>query len=242
MLAPFIDMRAGVEVSRPIAFDNSYNYTVNYKEIIANQALMYLRKRKMGEAAFLANKLPDTGKFHELKMIIDLQTLFFKQNKTAEEEERAQKALDYVMQTNPVNRAVLSTELAPELGYTYKQVEPLIDSLPDNLAKKWYLKGVITANDPDMENATMTDLINKYGADLALKLQAIDCPDFLAYFQHSFDLEPSFKKYYPTDASVNDDLRKRYPYKEEDIPVYRKRFKYITQSVNDDDKKAEEAK
>lgn len=48
----------------------------------------------------------------------------------------------------------------------------------------------------------MTDLINKYGADLALKLQAIDCPDFLAYFQHSFDLEPSFKKYYVTDASV----------------------------------------
>ena len=242
VLSPFVDMQAGIEVSRPIAFDNSYNYTVNYKEIVANQALMYLRKRKMGEAAFLANKLPDTGKFHELKMIIDLQTLFFKQNKTAEEEERAQKALDYVMQTNPVNRAVLSTELAPELGYTYKQVEPLIDSLPDNLAKKWYLKGVITANDPDMENATMTDLINKYGADLALKLQAIDCPDFLAYFQHSFDLEPSFKKYYATDASVNDDLRKRYPYKEEDIPVYRKRFKYITQSVNDDDKKAEEAK
>ena len=42
ILAPFIDMQAGVEVSRPIAFDNSYTYTVNYKEIVANQALMYL--------------------------------------------------------------------------------------------------------------------------------------------------------------------------------------------------------
>lgn len=241
ILAPFIDMQAGIEVSRPIAFDNSYTYTVNYKEIVANQALMYLHKRRLGEAAFLANKLPDTGKFHELKMLIDLQTLFFKQNKTPDEEMRANKALQYVMQSNPVNRAVLSTELAPELGYTYKQVEPLVDSLPDNLAKKWYLKGVIAANDPDMENATMTDLINKYGADVALKLQAIDCPDFLAYFQHSFDIDASFKKYYATDANVNDDLRKRYPYKDADIPVYRKRFKYITKSISNDDNQAEEA-
>ena len=145
------------------------------------------------------------------------------------------------MQSKPVNRAVLNTELAPELNYTYKQVEPLVDALPDNLAKKWYLKGIIAANDPDMEDVTMTDLVNKYGADVALKLQAINCPDYLAYFQHCFDIDDSFKKYYATDANVNDDLRKRYPYKEEDAPVYRKRFKYITKSVSDDDKQAEEA-
>ena len=247
ILKPFIDMQAGIEVSRPIAFDNSYNYTVNFKEIVANQALMYLRKRKLGEAAFLANKLPDTSKFHELKMLIDLQTLFFKQNKTPAEEARAKAALDYVMNTNPVNRAVLSTELAPELGYTYKQIEPLIDSLPDNLAKKWYLKGVVVANDPDMENVTITDLINKYGADIALKLQAIDCPDFLAYFQHSFDLDDSFHKFFNTDANISDDLRKRYPYKEASIPDYRERFKYITMSteetapVETEENKAEEA-
>ena len=241
VLAPFIDMQAGLEVSRPIAFDNSYTYTVNYKEIVANQALMYLRKRKMAEAAFLADKLPDTDKFHALKMLIDLQTLFFKQNKTADEIMRAEKALDYAMQSKPVNRAVLNTELAPELNYTYKQVEPLVDALPDNLAKKWYLKGIIAANDPDMEDVTMTDLVNKYGSDVALKLQAINCPDYLAYFQHCFDIDVSFKKYYATDANVNDDLRKRYPYKEEDAPVYRKRFKYITKSVSDDDKQAEEA-
>ena len=168
--------------------------------------------------------------------------LFFKQNKTPEEEARAKTALAYVMQSNPVNRAVLSTELAPELGYTYKQVEPLVDSLPDNLAKKWYLKGIIAANDPDMDNVTLTDLISKYGSETALKLQAIDCPDFLAYFQHSFDLEPSFKKFYTTDANVSDDLRKRYPYKEANIPVYRKRFKYITKTEDNDDEKAEVAK
>lgn len=248
VLAPFIDMRAGVEVSRPIAFDNSYNYTVNYKEIIANQALMFLRKRKLGEAAFLANKLPDTGKFHDLKMLIDLQSLFFKLNKTQEEEARAQEALAYAMNSSAVNRAVLSTQLAPELGYSYKQIEPLVDSLPDNLAKKWYLKGIITANDPDMDNLTISDLIDRYGGDTALKLQANDAPDFLAYFQHSFDMDSTFQKYYATDANIGDDVRRRYPYKEANIASYRERFKLLTgeeeaQKPEETDKKeAEEAK
>ena len=39
-----------------------------------------------------------------------------------------------------------------------------------------------------------------------------------------------------------DDLRKRYPYKEANIPVYRKRFKYITKTEDNDDEKAEVAK
>ena len=82
ILEPFIDMSSGLEVSRPVAFESSYMYTVNFREVVANQALMYLKARKMSQAAFLANKLPDTPEYHELKMLIDLETLFFKQNKT----------------------------------------------------------------------------------------------------------------------------------------------------------------
>lgn len=228
ILAPFIDMRAGVEVSRPIAFDNSYNYTVNYKEIVANQALMCLRKRKLGEAAFLANKLPDSGKFHELKMLIDLQTLFFKLNKSAGEVVRARAALEYAMNSSTVNRALLSVQLAPELGYTSKDIEPLVDPLPDSLAIKWYLKGIIAGHDADMDNLTISDLIDRYGADTALKLQENDTPDFLAYFQHCFDLDSTFYKYYITDSNIADDVRLRYPYKMANIPLYRERFRLLT--------------
>ena len=152
------------------------------------------------------------------------------------------------MNSSAVNRAVLSTELAPELGYTYKQIEPLVDSLPDNLAKKWYLKGIITANDPDMDNLTISDLIERYGGDAALKLQANDAPDFLAYFQHSFDMDSTFQKYYATDANIGDDVRRRYPYKEANIATYRERFKLLTgdeeaQKPEETDKKeADEAK
>ena len=68
ILEPFIDMSSGIEVSRPVSFESSYMYTVNFREIVANQALMYLKSRKLAQAAFLANKLPDTPEFHELKM------------------------------------------------------------------------------------------------------------------------------------------------------------------------------
>lgn len=228
VLEPFIDMQAGLEVSRPIAFDNSYMYTVNYPEVVANQALMYLKSRKLAQAAYLANKLPDIERFHELKMLIDLESLFFKMNKTPEEEERARRALDYVMNINPINKVVLSFELAPELGLTYSSLEPTIDALPDDMAEKWYLKGVIAANDPDIDEDNFSQLIDLYGAEMALKIQANGTPNFLAYFQHAFDMNPIFyDKFYKTDANVSDDTRAKYPYDINKVKDYREKFNFL---------------
>lgn len=226
VLEPFIDMSSGIEVSRPVAFESSYTYVVNFKEIVANQALMYLKARKLSQAAFLASKLPDTDEFRELKSMIDLQALFFKQNKTPDEEVRASNALRHVMNSSLINRAVLSVELSAELGLAYSSLEALVDSLPDNSAKKWYLKGIIAANNPDIEEENdFTRLIKEFGSELAVKLQANETPRFLAYFQHCFDLEPTFyKKYYVSDANVNDDVRKKYPYEEDKIAQYREKF------------------
>ena len=229
ILEPFIDMASGIEVSRPVAFESSYMYTVNFREIIANQALMYLKARKLSQAAFLANKLPDSPEFHELKMLIDLEALFFKQNKTIEEEERAKKALTYVMGANMLNHTILSIELAPELELSYASLESMVDSLPDNLAKKWYMKGIIAANNPDIESENdFSTLIQEYGAELAVKMQTNETPRFLAFFQHCFDLDPTFyEKFYKSDANVSDDIRKKYPYVEADKDLYREKFRYI---------------
>jgi len=229
ILEPFIDMSSGLEVSRPVAFESSYMYTVNFREVVANQALMYLKARKMSQAAFLANKLPDTPEFHELKMLIDLETLFFKQNKTMEEEERAQTALKSVMGANSLNQAILSVELAPDLDLTYEALNPMVDSLPDNLAKKWYMKGIIAANNPDIESENdISTLIQEFGAELAVKMQTNETPKFLAYFQHCFDIDPTFySKFYVTDANVPDDVRKRYPYEESKKELYREKFRYL---------------
>ena len=159
-------------------------------------------------------------------MFIDLESLFFKQNKTPEEEQRASNALNFVMNQSPLNRAILSVELAPELGLSYETLNPLVDSLPDNLVKKWYLKGVIAANNPDIEQENdFMNLIKEFGTEAAVKMQTNDTPKFLAYFQHCFDLDPSFyERFFKTDGNITDEIRKRYPYVESKKDLYREKF------------------
>ena len=224
ILSPFVDMKARLEVSRPISFDNEYRYTVNRREIVANQAIMYFKSMKLGEAYHLASKLPDTDEYKDIKMFTDLETLFFKQGKTPDEDRRAKEALSYVMRSNAENYAILSFELASELGKTYEELEPLIDSLPDNSAKKWYMKGVIAAGKPDMSDDDFMELTAKYGPDVALRMTDNTTPAFLAYFQHSFDMKPQYKGFYNSDANIPDDVRKRNPYEEKNIEQYRQKF------------------
>lgn len=224
ILAPFVDMKAGLEVTRPISFDNNYRYMVNRKEIVANQAIMLFKSMKLGEAYHLASKLPDTNEFKEIKMFIDLETLFFKQGKTPDEERRAKEALSYVLNSNPENYAILNFELAPELGKTYEELEPLIDALPDNSAKKWYMKGIIEAGKPEMSDDEFMELTGKYGPDVALRMSDTSNPAHLAYFQHSFDMNPQYKGYFNSDANLPDDIRKRNPYDEKKADQYRQKF------------------
>ena len=157
-------------------------------------------------------------------MFTDLETLFFKQNKTADEARRAKEALDYVMKTNAENYAILNFELASELGKTYEELEPLIDSLPDNNAKKWYMKGVIEAGKPEISDEDFMELTAKYGADAALRMTDNTFPAFLAYFQHCFDMKPQYKSLYNTDANIPDDVRKKSPYDEKKAEQYRQKF------------------
>lgn len=224
ILAPFIDMKAGLEVERPISFDNTYRYRVNRRELVANQAVMCFKAMKLGEAYHLASKLPDTDAYKDIKMFTDLETLFFKQTKTPDEARRAQEALDYVMRSNAENHAILLFELAPELGKSFADVEPLVDALPDNSAKKWYMKGVIEASKPEVSDEDFMDLATKYGVDVALRMTDNSNPAFLAYFQHSFDMQPQYKGYYNIDANISDETRKKYPYDEKKAAEYRQKF------------------
>ena len=157
-------------------------------------------------------------------MFTDLETLFFKQNKTADEARRAKEALDYVMKTNAENYAILNFELASELGKTYEELEPLIDSLPDNNAKKWYMKGVIEAGKPEISDEDFMELTAKYGADAALRMTDNTFPAFLAYFQHCFDIKPQYKGLYNTDEKIPDYVRKKSPYDEKKAEQYRQKF------------------
>lgn len=229
ILEPFIDMKSGLEAQRQISFDNEYKYTVNRCELVANQAVMLFRSMKLGAASHLAGKLPDTDEFRDIKMFTDLETLFFKQHKTADEQQRATRALHYVMQSSELNRAVLSLELAPELGKTYEEVEPLVDTLPDDSPQKWYMKGVIAANSAETSDDDFMELAAKYGAEKALLMKENQTPAFLAYMQHCFDLDAAYRtKYFNVDANISDEIRKKFPYDVAKAGVYREKFEALT--------------
>ena len=228
ILRPFCDLKSGLEVSRQIAFDNAYRYTVNRREVVANQAVMLFRDMKLNAAAHMAAKLPDTPEYRDVKMFTDLETLFFKQQKSADEERRARRALQYVMASSLENRAVLTYELAPELGYSYQQAERVVDSLDADNAKRWYMKAMIAANTAANSETDFMELVNQYGVDEALRRQENTTPLFLAYLQRAFDLDSSMKQLYATDVHLTDDQRKQHPYDPAKATAYRKKFKDAT--------------
>lgn len=228
ILAPFVDMQHaayGVDKQLAVSFENNKEtYVVNRRAIVANQAIMYFKAKKLGQAQFLANKLPDSDEYKDIKMLTDLETLFFKQNKSEEEQRRAMTALRYAMGRSKLNNAVLNFELANELGHELKDVKPLVDSLDDNVPQKWYMEGVIAAQDPDNEDEYM-DLVSKVGPTEALRMTEV--PTHLAYFQHCFDINEQYRAFYESDAYINDEVRNQYPYKEEDADKYRNKFNAI---------------
>ena len=52
-------------------------------------------------------------------------------------------------------------------------------------------------------------------------------PYYLAYFNHSFELEPLYKRIYFTEGHVSEDMRKLYKYKNKNIPAYQKLFRLL---------------
>ena len=67
---------------------------------------------------------------------------------------------------------------------------------------------------------------NKTAVDVN-KFQGI--PQYLAYFQHAFDLDPTKKyfRYYGNESNVSEELRKKYKYKFKNRPLYREMFKLL---------------
>lgn len=51
-----------------------------------------------------------------------------------------------------------------------------------------------------------------------------EVPHYMAYFQHSFDLQPRYLNYYLEEGHIGDDLRKKYKFKVANMDVYRKLF------------------
>ncbi|WP_289300292.1 hypothetical protein [Xylanibacter muris] len=68
--------------------------------------------------------------------------------------------------------------------------------------------------------------LNEHNGDTSLTTDN-DAPHFLAYFQHSFDLEPSYKRLYFNEGNIDEKMRERHPYRKKDIQKYRDKFRLI---------------
>ena len=269
ILKPFIDL------SRPVnQLDMSDRFNpvkINREQIVLNQAVMYFQEAKLDSALLfvemLENKKVQLEAAKRMRQLVVFQQGYpsYLQGMITDEKHIAdiRAAEAYVLNSGEYNRAIIWTELHTQLNKSREECERLLDRIPDNNAKKWYLKGILWANEAGVEPQ-----VNDYSAPTAdfheltmaeeMELQRTDpakfeeynkkleeyqtrlvnaseddeidtskVPYFLAYFQHSFDLEKKFIRFYRNEGNVDDNVRKKYKYLRKDIPAYRKKFQLI---------------
>lgn len=255
ILRPFIDFT----VTKVNSKNQSTGIIRNRRAILLNQAITYFQEQRLDTAQYLIEMLKknkiDSATI-KLDKFITFISNFFKTNRTSEEETEFQSAYNYVLNSSPDNRAVLFSELHNQLGKTREEAEKWVDRMNDQNAKKWYLKGILWSDMADKEpsldpadtfkplsdeeymhlQASDPNALLKYEKeerkhDLEkAKTKALKVPYYLAYFQHSFDLEPKYIRLYFNEGNVSDDIRKAHPYTIKDIPKYRKMFALIQAS------------
>ncbi|WP_155941864.1 hypothetical protein [Prevotella sp. AGR2160] len=249
VLRPFIDFSLNQTDSR----DASTGMIRNRKALMINQAITYFQDQKLDTAQFLIDRLKATGdaRVERVEKFVTFVREFFAVNKSPE----FNAAYDYVLNSSPDNKAVLYSELRNQLGKTRAEAEEYVDRMPDNSAKKWYLKGILWSDAAGQEpsltgNSTFQrltdfqiielqqsnpDSLKRYEeAEKAYdieeaKVRGLHVPWYLAFFQHSFDLEPKYARLYFNEGNVSDDQRRQYPYRPKDIGNYRKMFQLIMQ-------------
>lgn len=184
----------------------------NRQEILINQIIAYYQTEERDSAASCMNywfKDSNDPRIQRIRNYITFKEKFMKyylmRSSLSPAEQSAYKtAEDFVLNAAPENRAVLYTEARQYMKKTVGECQELVDSMPNSSAKKWYLKGILAADEEMQRDIKRRDYI----------------PQYLAFFYQSMKLEPSFRYLYFQEAQVNDELRKRYKYRKRDIPKY----------------------
>ncbi len=270
ILRPFIDL------SRPVnQMDMSDRFNpvkINREQIVLNQAVMYFQEAKLDSALLfiemLENKKVQLAAASRMRKLVTFQQgypAYLQGSLTNPKQiEDIREAERYVLNSGDFNRAIIWTELHSQLNKSREDCERLLDRMPDDNPKKWYLKGIIWADeagkepqvndyassqasagfrelsteeedelmrtDPDKYQEylkQLDEIANGGNANVDEEIDVSKVPFFLAYFQHSFDMEKKFIRFYRNEGNVNDNVRKQYKYLRKDIPAYRKKFEII---------------
>ena len=144
ILEPFIDLSYR-NVNAKKAVDDFLAITINRKEILLNQAVTYFQEQKIDSAMYFINwlrraKVSDAT-LDNLEKYMNLKKLHFIHNKSLQQRQIYDEAKNYVLSVSDENKAILYSEI-PDWGMTDEAMK-YVDKLPDNSAKKWYLKALL---------------------------------------------------------------------------------------------------
>lgn len=213
VLSPFIDFY----IRQVNAVNHQTGIKVNRREMLINQAVNMFQNNKVDTAQYYLDMLKTAGsdeKTHKLQMFITFVRDFFKDRSLMSSDEIAafNDAYEFVLNSSPDNRAVLYSELHNQMGKTRQEAEVWVNKMKDDNPKKWYLMGLLWSEESNKDGAT-------------------GVPYYMALFQHSFDLEPKYKRLYFNEGNVSDDIRKQYPYRRKDINKYRSAFPRVIEAI-----------
>lgn len=235
ILRPFIDLD-DQQVNHVIRVDN-YNNTrmVNREELLTNQAVAYFQEEKTDTASFIVDSyLKGSPAAEKLSMYVLIKDYFDSYISNSIDDQQTYEAVDRavkeVIDTSDENKAIVKTEYYDDLKVKLYEVEPLIMKLSDDNPKKWYMLGEVWSKEAGREETVKTTIVDNVDEDNTV-------PYHLAFFQHSFDLKPEYKRFYLTEGNVPDNVRKQFPYRKKDIGLYRQKFLQIKEQM---DKKLKE--
>lgn len=212
VLAPFINSRLRAMSVR----ERSEKAQKNRREVLINQIITYFQMEERDSALSYCNYWfanDNDPKVERLKKYIKFKEGFVKyathQLSPAEEKE-VLDAMNFVISCSPDNKAVIYTEAREILNVPNSVCQELVAAMDDENPKKWYLRGILEA---DLEEQRLGEP-KKPGY----------IPKYLCFFDHSFELEPSFKWLYLADGQVSDKLREKFKYSKKQKERYRDMF------------------
>lgn len=212
VLVPFINQRLRAVATK----EYGEKAQKNRREVLINQIITYFQMEERDSALSFCDYWfgkDDDPKVERLRKYITFKEGFIKyatHQLTPDKEKEVLEAMDYVISCAPDNKAVIYTEARDILNVPESVAMNLINTLADNNPKKWYLRGIIEADKEEKR--------------LGERRPATYIPAYLAFFHHSFELEPSYKWLYFFDGQVSDELRERYKYSKKNKARYREIF------------------
>lgn len=164
ILEPFIDKRVkGVNIERK-GMDGVSVRIINPEVIVANQLAMCVKANNYEMASVMAQILPDTEEYLQMKAFALVLGGYYKGGNTQEEREQSRQAFNLVKESSPMNEVIM--HLAMDSKVHDQMAEQAWEKLPKDDAKTWYLKAIIDTRKGEAAYLdTQSDLVNCWKID-----------------------------------------------------------------------------